>query len=88
MAGKDITEFSEVLTDEDEVAEYIMLGLRLSDGVDEAEFFSRFGVDFWHTYGPLCIPFIEKGLMARSEGRVRLTEAGFPVSNSIIAELI
>ena len=88
LAGKDITEFTEVLTPEDRVVEYIMLGLRLSDGIDEAEFFSRFGVDFWHTYGPLCISFIEKGLMLRSGGRVRLTEAGFPVSNSILAELI
>ena len=88
LAGKDITEFTEVLTKEDEVAEYIMLGLRLSDGIDEAEFFSRFGVDFWHTYGPLCIPFIERGMMARLDGRVRLTEVGFPVSNSILAELI
>ncbi|MBR6782860.1 MAG: radical SAM family heme chaperone HemW [Clostridia bacterium] len=88
LAGKDIAEFTEVLTKEDEVAEFIMLGLRLSDGIDETEFFSRFGVDFWHTYGPLCIPFIEKGLMAREGGRVRLTEAGFPVSNTILAELI
>ena len=88
LAGKDITEFTEMLTSEDRMAEFIMLGLRLSDGIDEAEFFSRFGVDFWHTYGSFCIPFIEKGLMLRSEGRVRLTEAGFPVSNSILAELI
>ena len=88
LAGKDITEFTEVLTPEDRMAEFIMLGLRLSDGIDEAEFFSRFGVDFWHTYGSLCISFIEKGLMLRSEGRVRLTEAGFSVSNSILAELI
>ena len=88
LAGEDITEFSEVLTPEDYMAEFIMLGLRLSDGIDEAEFFSRFGVDFWHTYGSFCIPFIEKGLMLRSEGRVRLTEAGFPVSNSILTELI
>ena len=88
LAGKDVTEFTEVLTPEDRMAEFIMLGLRLSDGIDEADFFSRFGVDFWHTYGSLCISFIEKGLMFRSEGRVRLTEAGFSVSNSILAELI
>ena len=88
LAGADITEFSEALTLEDRKAEFIMLGLRLSDGVDEAEFFSRFGEDFWHTYGDVCISFIEKGLMAREGGRVYLTEAGFPVSNAIISELI
>ena len=88
LAGRDITEFSEVLTHEDRMAEYIMLGLRLSDGLDERDFFSRFGVDLWHTYGAVCIPFIEKGLMDRRDGRVFLTEAGFPVSNAILAELI
>ena len=88
LAGKDITEFSEALTLEDRKAEFIMLGLRLSDGIDEAEFFSRFGEDFWHTHGDVCISFIEKGLMAREGGRVYLTEAGFPVSNAIISELI
>ena len=88
LAGKDITEFTEVLTPEDRIAEYVMLGLRLSDGLDEREFFNRFGLDLWHTYGPRCIPFIEKGLMAREGGRVYLTETGFPVSNAILAELI
>jgi hypothetical protein len=28
------------------------------------------------------------GLMGRKDGRVFLTEAGFPVSNAILAELI
>ena len=88
LAGKDITEFTEVLTPADREAEFIMLALRLSDGIDEAEFFTRFGHGFWHTYGEICIPFVERGLMTRGDGRVRLTEAGFPVSNAILAELI
>ena len=88
LRGEDITEFTQVLTDEDREAEYVMLALRLSDGVDEGEFSTRFGHDFWHTYGDLCIPFMERGLMVRGGGRVFLTEAGFPVSNAILAELI
>ena len=88
LAGKDITEFTEVLTPADREAEFIMLALRLSDGIDEAEFFTRFGHGFWHTYGEICIPFVERGLVTRGDGRVRLTEAGFPVSNAILAELI
>lgn len=88
LAGEDITEFTETLTLRDRMAEYIMLGLRLSDGIDESEFFSRFGEDFWHIYGGACIPFIEKGMMVRGEGRVSLTETGFPISNAILAELI
>ena len=88
LAGKDITEFTEVLTPADRESEFIMLALRLSEGIEEEEFSRRFGHDFWHTYGEICIPYIEMGLMGRKDGRVFLTEAGFPVSNAILAELI
>ena len=88
LRGENITEFTEVLTPADRESECIMLALRLADGIDEQEFSNRFDKDFWHTYGHICIPFIEKGLMGREGGRVYLTEAGFPVSNAILAELI
>ena len=88
LAGKDITEFTEILTPADRESEFIMLALRLSDGIEEAEFFRRFSRDFWHTYGKICIPYIEMGLMGREGGRVFLTERGFPVSNAVLAELI
>ncbi len=88
LRGEDITEFTEILTPADREAEFIMLALRLADGIDEAEFARRFGHEFIHTYGSACIPFIERGFMAREGGRVYLTERGFPVSNSILAELI
>ena len=88
LRGEDITEFTESLTPADREAEFIMLAMRLSDGVNEEEFSRRFGKDFWHTYGKTCISLIEKGLMACGDGRVYLTESGFPVSNAILAELI
>ncbi|MBO5512042.1 MAG: radical SAM family heme chaperone HemW [Clostridia bacterium] len=88
LAGKDITEFTEVLTPADRESEFIMLALRLYDGIEEAEFSRRFGRDFWYTYGEICIPYIEMGLMRREGGRVFLTERGFPVSNAVLAELI
>ena len=88
LRGEDITEFREVLTPEEQESEYVMLALRLSDGIDEADFARRFGHEFWHTRAAACIPFIEGGFMSRGEGRVRLTERGFPVSNAILSELI
>ena len=88
LRGEDITELREVLTPSDREAEYIMLSLRLSDGIGEAEFARRFGRDFWHTYGEACIPFMAGGFLLREGGRVRLTETGFPVSNTVIAALI
>lgn len=88
LRGEDITEFREELTLADREAEYIMLALRLSDGVDEGEFAFRFGRDFWHTYGDFCIPYIDGGFLCREGGRVFLTERGFPVSNAILSDLL
>ncbi|MBQ9151244.1 MAG: coproporphyrinogen III oxidase family protein, partial [Clostridia bacterium] len=88
LRGEDITEFREVLTAADREAEYIMLALRLSDGVGEADFTDRFGHDFWDTYGGRCAPFVDGGFMRREGGRVYLTERGFPVSNAILADLV
>ena len=88
LRGEDITEFREVLTPSDREAEYIMLALRLSDGISEDEFACRFGRDFWHTYGPSCIPYIDGGFLCREGGRIFLTERGFPVSNGILSDIL
>ncbi len=88
LRGEDITEFREELTPADRESEYIMLALRLSDGIDEAEFLRRFGHTFAGTYGERCMPFILGGYMELKNGHAHLTERGFPVSNTIIASLI
>ena len=88
LRGEDITEFRQVLTPADKESEYIMLALRLSDGVSEEEFASRFGRDFWHIYGQSCIPYIDGGFLCREDGRIFLTERGFPVSNTILADIL
>ena len=88
LRGEDITEFSEVLTTADRESEYIMLSLRLSDGIDEADFASRFDHSFWHTYGERCIPYIRDGFMRRDGGRVFLTASGMAVMNTILTDLL
>ena len=88
LRGEDITEFRETLTPADRETEYVMLALRLSDGIDEADFARRFGRSFWETYGPRCEALAAGGYLTREGGRVALTESGFPVSNAILAELL
>ena len=46
------------------------------------------GYDFRHIYGDPGVSYVESGLMEWENGRVRLTESGFPVSNVILAELL
>ncbi len=88
LGGEDITEFRETLTDADRLIETVMLGLRLSDGLDEAALSARFGVDFEATFGERCAPFVAAGYLTRAHGRTALTEAGFLVSNAILADVL
>ena len=88
LRGEDITEFSEILTEEDRLTEYIMLSLRLSDGVDEDLLAARFGVAVADDLRERCEPFLQNGMMEQVGNRLRLSERGFPVSNAVIAALV
>ncbi len=88
LRGEDITAFRDVLTLVDREAEYIMLALRLSDGIDDRDFSARFGRDFFATYADRCAPFLAMGLMQRNGTRTRITERGYPVSNAILTEIL
>lgn len=88
LRGEDITVDRYVPDLAGQREEYIMLNLRLSDGLSEADFAARFGEDFWESRQSVCRPLLAGGFMVRSGGRVRLTEAGWLVSNTILADLI
>ncbi len=68
--------------------EYIMLRLRLSTGIEDAEMKRRFGVGL-SFFDKGVIGSLEKsGLIKYLPKRLSLTKKGFLVSNSIISELI
>lgn len=67
--------------------EYIMLRLRLADGVDEDVFLRLFGLDF-SPYADRLQKYIDGGFAARSGTAYRLTPKGMFVSNTIIADLL
>ncbi len=68
--------------------EYVMLGLRLSEGFSLEEYRARFGRDFLLGREELLDSLIRGGYMKREGGRLSLTESGFYVSNSILTELL
>ena len=68
--------------------EYVMLRLRLSDGVDKREFFARFGQDFDAVYGKSAAPFVKAGLLSDTDERIAFTDRGFSVSNTVLSELL
>ncbi|MBE6558804.1 MAG: radical SAM family heme chaperone HemW [Ruminococcaceae bacterium] len=88
LAGRDITEERVTVTPEDAALEAIMLGLRLSDGVDLDDLTSRYPLVLSQAFLPLCDQFEKQGLLRRRGQRIALTDKGFLVSNHVIGALL
>ncbi len=72
----------------EEAFEYAMLALRLSRGLSLADFEERFSYSFLKGREKKIEALSSAGLMKKESDRIFLTERGFYVSNSILAELL
>ena len=76
----------ERITSEVGKTEYIMLGLRLTEGMDVAVFNALFETDFYHEYGEKVVKLSE--YLTISERALAIKPEYFYISNSILSELI
>ncbi len=76
-----------VITPEERVREYIMLGLRLSRGICQAEYEAR-GGSGWSALEQKLARFASYGLLEETHGRWHCTDQGFLVSNGILVRLL
>lgn len=76
------------ITEEESEREYIMLRLRLSEGICARRFAGRYHKDFEKIYAPRLAPYIREGLAYHEDGRYALTPRGMLVSNGILCDLI
>ena len=74
----------EVINEASLAYEWIMLRLRLEEGISLSEYRARFGVDFQVKYSKEIERFKAQGLMREDGDRIFLTESGFRLSNSIL----
>ncbi len=81
-------EEAEQLSRRDRMAECMFLGLRRMEGVSERDFEHRFGVTMESVYADVLRRYEELGLLERTGGRVRLTDAGIDVSNHVMADFL
>ena len=78
----------EVLSEKDEMAETMFLGLRMMRGVSLENFRKRFGKDLLSVYEAQVDKLIREGLLQMSGGYLALTEHGIDISNAVFAEFI
>ena len=71
-----------------EMAETMMLGLRLSEGVSQGAFLRRFGVGLVETYGPQIDELLGLELLAWQEDRLVLTARGRLLGNEVFQRFL
>jgi len=81
LAGLRHLETVEETTPARAMAETVILGLRLVEGVSAAAFRRRFGASLLSVYGPAVAELTALGLLERANGRVRLTPKGRLLGN-------
>lgn len=78
----------ETLDEKGREEEYIMLHLRLSDGIDKKEYKEKFGIDFNKKYEKQIKKFTSGDFAVDTIDRFYLTDNGVFVSNAVITEFI
>ncbi|MCH5252656.1 MAG: oxygen-independent coproporphyrinogen III oxidase [Lachnospiraceae bacterium] len=78
----------ERLSEQDEMAEFMFLGLRCMEGVSVADFSECFGTKIETVYEKAIGDSIKEGLLKRRGDRIFLTERGIDVSNRVFERFL
>ena len=81
---KDVT----VLSRNEQIEEFMFLGLRMTEGISEKKFEENIDVRLMDVYGDILQKYEETGFMEHIETKWRLTRKGIHVSNHILADFL
>ena len=87
-SGQDIRLEIERLVPEEQMEEFMILGLRMMRGISRTEFQKRFGKPIETVYGSALKKLEKQGLVILREDTIALTEIGIDVSNQVFVEFI
>ncbi len=81
-------ETDEVISAEERREEYILLRLRLTQGIDKADYAARFRRDLDADFGAVLAPYIKAGLVSDTSTGLALTTQGMLLSNAVLSEML
>ena len=87
-SSKSIIKEEYVNTNKDNIEEFMFMGLRMINGIEEKEFQKRFNVNIDSIYQKQISDNINKGLLRRDSGRIYLTNRGVELSNCVMSDMI
>lgn len=78
----------ESLTEADEMAEFMFLGLRMTEGVSMEAFAEYFGKNMENVYGEVLKKHLEIEMLEQKGDRIYLSRKGIHVSNGVMADFL
>ncbi len=88
ISGRDIVCERAEITPSERMTEYVMLRMRMSEGVDSEEFEREFGISFDEVYGERLSRYEKDGYIVRNCRKTAFSDKGFFVSNFILSDIL
>lgn len=86
--NEDVVDEIHINTKNDDIEEFVFMGLRMINGIDLNEFRCRFNQDIYDVYGDIIEKNIKKELLINDLGRLYLSSKGIEVSNYVMSDFI
>ena len=81
-------ETAEQITRNEQMEEFMFLGLRMRDGFYREEFTQAFGIPIEAVYGDVLNHLQQEELLLKREGRIYLTDKGMDLNNYVVAQFM
>ncbi|MCQ2506025.1 MAG: radical SAM family heme chaperone HemW [Lachnospiraceae bacterium] len=81
-------EVTEVLSKKDKMSEFMILGLRMTEGIKKSEFRRQFGKEIEEVFGKELKENIKNGTIVTKDDVIRLSEFGLDVSNRVFCDFL
>ncbi len=81
-------DYSEIVDEEESIKEFMILGLRLIDGISTEDFLLRYKKDIFSVYGTEIDECIDAGLLVSAGKKLKLTAKGLDYANKVFRKFI
>ena len=88
IGGFDIIAERRRIDASERIAEYVMLGMRMREGISRSLFEEKFGKSFDLLYGGALERYISAGYVISERDRVFFSDKGFFISNYILSDIL
>lgn len=76
------------LSKEEQMSEFMFMGLRKTKGINNTEFKNKFGVSFFEIYKDVIEKHLKSGLLIKEGERIFLSSKGLDLANTVMCDFV